>query len=281
MSSNDNSVLELKNSGRLSVFFVGTGSAFSKRYFQTNVLVVKGEDHLLIDCGTLCPYALEKNYGLELKQIDNLLLTHPHADHIGGVEELALVGRYVKKQKCNLVITDEFKQLLWDESLKGGLKVNEEGPLSLDDYFVQIKPEPLQTEPFEMFETNVGSINIKLFRTKHVTCNDPNVFQISYGVLIDDKVLFPSDTQFNPQQLDYLTQNYPVKVIFHDCDFSGFSETVHASYNQLKTLPADIRKMMYLCNYNGKAENFNLEEDGFRSSLIEAMDACADVSQNL
>ena len=153
---------------------------------------------------------------------------------------------------------------MWDESLKGGLKVNEEGPLSLDDYFVQIKPEPLQTEPFEMFETNVGSINIKLFRTKHVTCNDPNVFQISYGVLIDDKVLFPSDTQFNPQQLDYLTQNYPVKVIFHDCDFSGFSETVHASYNQLKTLPADIRKMMYLCHYNGKAENFNLEEDGFR-----------------
>ncbi len=264
MSLNDNSVLELKNSGRLQVFFVGTGSAFSKRYFQTNVLVVKGEDHLLIDCGTLCPYALEKNYGLELKQIDNLLLTHPHADHIGGVEELALVDRYVKKQKGNLVITDEFKQLLWDESLKGGLKVNEEGPLTLDDYFVQVKPELLETEPFELYETNIGSINLKLFRTRHVTCDDSDVFQISYGVIIDDKVLFPSDTQFNPQQLDYLIQKYPVKVIFHDCDFSGFSESVHASYNQLKTLPAEIRKMMYLCHYNGKAENFNIEEDGFR-----------------
>ena len=264
MSLNDNSVLELKNSGRLSVFFVGTGSAFSKRYFQTNVLVVKGEDHLLIDCGTLCPYALEKNYGLELSKIDNILLTHPHADHIGGVEELALVDRYVKKQKGNLVITDEFKQLLWDESLKGGLKVNEEGPLTLDDYFVQVKPELLETEPFELYETNIGSINLKLFRTKHVTCDDPDVFQISYGVIIDDKVLFPSDTQFNPQQLDYLIQKYPVKVIFHDCDFSGFSESVHASYNQLKTLPAEIRKMMYLCHYNGKAENFNIEEDGFR-----------------
>ena len=264
MSLNDNSVLELKNSGRLSVFFIGTGSAFSKRYFQTNVLVVKGEDHLLIDCGTLCPYALEKNYGLDLKNIDNLLLTHPHADHIGGVEELALVDRYVKKQKGNLVITDEFKQLLWDESLKGGLKVNEEGPLTLDDYFVQVKPELLQTEPFELYETNIGSINLKLFRTKHVTCDDPQAFQISYGVVIDDKVLFPSDTQFNPEQIEYLTQKYPVKVIFHDCDFSGYSESVHASYNQLKTLPAEIRKMMYLCHYNGKAEKFNLEEDGFR-----------------
>ena len=264
MSCSNNTALELTNDGRLSVLFIGTGSAFSKRYFQTNVLVVKGEDHLLIDCGTLCPYALEKNYGLELKNIDNLLLTHPHADHIGGVEELALVDRYVKKQKCNLVITDEFKQLLWNESLKGGLKVNEEGSLTLDDYFVQIKPEQILTEPFEMYEANVGSINVKLFRTKHVTCSDPEVFQISYGLMIDDRVLYPCDTQFNPQQIDYLVHNFPVKVIFHDCDISGYSEGVHASYAQLKTLPDEIRAMTYLCHYNGRAEEINPQNDGFK-----------------
>lgn len=264
MSCSNNTALELTNDGRLSVLFIGTGSAFSKRYFQTNVLVVKGEDHLLIDCGTLCPYALEKNYGLELKHIDNLLLTHPHADHIGGVEELALVDRYVKKQKCNLVITDEFKQLLWNESLKGGLKVNEEGSLTLDDYFVQIKPEQILTEPFEMYEANVGSINVKLFRTKHVTCSDPEVFQISYGLMIDDRVLYPCDTQFNPQQIDYLVHNFPVKVIFHDCDISGYSEGVHASYAQLKTLPDEIRAMTYLCHYNGRAEEINPQNDGFK-----------------
>ncbi len=264
MSCSNNTALELTNDGRLSVLFIGTGSAFSKRYFQTNVLVVKGNDHLLIDCGTLCPYALEKNYGLELKHIDNLLLTHPHADHIGGVEELALVDRYVKKQKCNLVITDEFKQLLWNESLKGGLKVNEEGPLTLDDYFVQIKPEQIVAQPFEIYEANVGSINVKLFRTKHVTCSDPDVFQISYGLMIDDRVLYPCDTQFNPEQLDYLVHNFPVKVIFHDCDISGYSEGVHASYAQLKTLPDEIKAMTYLCHYNGRAEEMNPQDDGFR-----------------
>ena len=264
MSCSNETALELTNSGRLSVLFIGTGSAFSKRYFQTNVLVVKGNDHLLIDCGTLCPYALETKYGLDLKHIDNLLLTHPHADHIGGVEELALVDRYVKKQKGNLVITDEFKQLLWNESLKGGLKVYEDGVLNLDDYFNQIKPELLQTEPFEMYETNVGSINVKLFRTNHVTCQATGDFQISYGVLIDDKVLYPCDTQFNREQLEYLIGKYPVRVIFHDCDISGFSEGVHASYAQLKSLPDNIRAMTYLCHYNGKAETINPEDDGFR-----------------
>ena len=264
MSCSNNTALELTNDGRLSVLFIGTGSAFSKRYFQTNVLVVKGEDHLLIDCGTLCPYALETKYGLELSKIDNILLTHPHADHIGGVEELALVDRYVKKQKANLVITDEFKELLWNESLKGGLKVNEEGPLTIDDYFDQIKPEQILSEPFEMYEANVGSINVKLFRTRHVTCSDPEVFQISYGLMIDDRVLYPCDTQFNPQQIDYLIHNFPVKVIFHDCDISGYSEGVHASYAQLKTLPDEIKAMTYLCHYNGRAEELNPQDDGFR-----------------
>ena len=264
MSCSNNTALELTNDGRLSVLFIGTGSAFSKRYFQTNVLVVKGEDHLLIDCGTLCPYALETKYGLELSKIDNILLTHPHADHIGGVEELALVDRYVKKQKANLVITDEFKELLWNESLKGGLKVNEEGPLTIDDYFDQIKPEQILSEPFEMYEANVGSINVKLFRTRHVTCSDPEVFQISYGLMIDDRVLYPCDTQFNPQQIDYLIHNFPVKVIFHDCDISGYSEGVHASYAQLKTLPDEIKAMTYLCHYNGRAEEMNPQNDGFR-----------------
>ena len=153
---------------------------------------------------------------------------------------------------------------MWDESLKGGLKVNEEGPLKLDDYFNQIKPEKILDAPFEMYEANVGSINVKLFRTNHVTCSVTGGYQISYGVLIDDKVLYPCDTQFNPQQIDYLVNNYPVKVIFHDCDISGYSEGVHASYAQLKTLPDHIKAMTYLCHYNGKAETINPEEDGFR-----------------
>ena len=40
----------LKNDGDLSLFFVGTGAAFAKTLNQNNLLIVKGDDHLLIDC---------------------------------------------------------------------------------------------------------------------------------------------------------------------------------------------------------------------------------------
>ena len=107
-----NSKIEFTNDGKLSFFFIGTGSAFSKINYQTNLLIIKGQDHILIDCGSLCPYALETSYNTRLSTIKNLLLTHPHADHIGGVEEIALVGYYVNKARPKIVITDEFKKKL-------------------------------------------------------------------------------------------------------------------------------------------------------------------------
>ena len=61
-----------------------------------------------------------------------------------------------------------------------------------------------------MFEFNVGSINVKIFRTRHVTTSKTSLrnSQLSYGVLIDDRVLFTGDTQFNEFQLRWLLDKY-------------------------------------------------------------------------
>ena len=61
--------IELTNDGYLSLFFLGTGNAFTKTSFQTNLLVVKGQTHLLIDCGTLCSYAIENLYNGKIADI--------------------------------------------------------------------------------------------------------------------------------------------------------------------------------------------------------------------
>ena len=258
--------IELTNSGNLSLFFLGTGNAFTKTAFQTNLLIIKGQDHLLVDCGTLCSYAFENMYNGRITDIKNLLLTHPHADHIGGVEELALEGKYITKRLVNLVITDEFKKCLWEESLKGGIQYSEEGVMTFDDYFNQIKPVRIQKKPFEMFETNVGSINIKLFRTRHVTTrkNSLKKSQISYGLIIDDRILFTADTQFNPSQLQFLLDKYKkIEVIFHDCDVMGYSRGVHAAYDELVSLPKEIKEKTFLSHYSEAVSTIDALVDGF------------------
>ena len=110
----------LTNDGELSLFFIGVGSAFSKNLNQTNALIVKGDDHLLIDCGTRCSQSLHE-YGIPITGVQNFLITHSHADHIGGLEEVHLHGRYVQNKKPNMVIAPEYEQLLWSQSFEGWL----------------------------------------------------------------------------------------------------------------------------------------------------------------
>ena len=258
--------LNFSNDGQLSLLFLGTGNAFQKSYYQTNLFVVKGDTHFLVDCGTLCPYILDKEYNTKLSSIRNLILTHPHADHIGGVEEIALSAYYISKQPVNIAIPEIFKKKLWNESLRGGIQFSENGKMKFEDYFSELPISRIQKKPFEIYEANIGSINVKLFRTRHVTTR-PDSFknsQISYGLILDDKVLFTADTQYNPSQLNFLLEKYKnIENIFHDCDLDGFSVGVHASYNQLKLIPEDIRKKMFLCHYNEKVKEVDAVEDGF------------------
>ncbi|TFG63632.1 MAG: MBL fold metallo-hydrolase, partial [Spirochaetales bacterium] len=198
--------LSLENDCQLSIFFVGVGSAFSKRHYQTNIIIVKGPDHVMIDCGSKAPQALWE-LGLSVMDVKNFLITHSHADHIGGLEEVMLMYRYVARKKPVIVINKIFQHFLWDLSLRGGSSYNEEhagSMLSFSDMWEVILPEWLPGYPRETMEASVGGINLKIFRTKHIP-DFPNSWQNSFwscGLIIDDRVMFTSDTRFD---LDLIT----------------------------------------------------------------------------
>ena len=43
--------LSLTNEGFLELVFIGVGSAFTKKLNHTNLIVIKGDNHVLIDFG--------------------------------------------------------------------------------------------------------------------------------------------------------------------------------------------------------------------------------------
>ncbi len=88
-----------------------------------NMLIIKGRDHLLVDCGTKCPQSLFE-VGLPLTRIRNFLITHRHSDHIGGLEEAQHLGRYVTSQKPNMVINRTYEKIP-QQSLRGGSEKSE------------------------------------------------------------------------------------------------------------------------------------------------------------
>ena len=123
--------LSLTNDGAREVFFIGVGSAFAKRNRQTNFLLIKGDTHIMVDLGATGPFALMETAGLKVTDLGALLPTHSHADHVGGIEELGLMSRYVGQKfmhrpKVQVIVNEEYQRILWDQTLRGGMEFNEQ-----------------------------------------------------------------------------------------------------------------------------------------------------------
>ncbi len=250
--------LSLKNDGALEVVFLGTGTAFAKDLYQTNFLLIKGDTHILVDFGMTGPVALNA-LGVKTEEIGVFLPTHSHADHIGGVEYLTLKNRYygipAGNPKLTLMITEEYKDVLWEQSLRGGLEYNElnsEGArLSYADFYNFHTIERIDSTVRGIFQAEFGGIKIELFQTNHIPgeAETPIDAFITYGLFIDDTVFISGDTKFDLELINRYKDR--ASVMFHDASLNR--NAVHASFEELQTLPEAVRQKMFLVHYQDNA----------------------------
>lgn len=260
--------IALRNDGALWFYFLGCGGAFSKRLYQTNVLVVKGTDHLLVDCGTRGPEALAAA-GISTTEIMHFLPTHSHADHVGGVEELSLTARYVARHKPTMYISDEYQTILWERTLRGGCEFNERfhgKGLAFEDYWNPVRPTAVPGMPRDGASFDIGNLNVKTFRTRHYPQQAESWRDAMYsvGIVVDDRVLYTADTQYDEGMLTELDSLFSFETIFHDVQFHLGG--IHASLSQLEALPAEIRAKTYLVHYGDTWEEYknDVARLGFR-----------------
>ena len=261
--------LPLVTDGRLSLFFVGTGSAFAKTMNQNNLLVVKGKDHLLIDCGSKCMQGLFE-VGICAPEICTYLITHTHADHIGGLEEVMMTGRYVARKKPNIIITETLQEILWRSSLRGGAaysELNDGQPLEFNDFWNPLRPVRIPGMPRETWGFKAGSLRLAMPRTMHFPENATSWKDSfwSCSVILDERIFFTSDTRYDPDLILAYDRLFCFDIIFHDCQF--MTGGVHASLEELSQLPEKIKRKIILMHYDDNWRNFEelAKTYGFRA----------------
>lgn len=263
----------LVNDGRLEVIPIGVGSMLSNTHFNTNYLIVKGDTHILVDCGRTAPEAL-RTLGISLTDIVNILPTHAHDDHIGGIGSVAAANRYIGqtrlgKPKLTMIAASHFAHSLWHESLKGNLAHNEQvgadhHDLEFHDWFNLVTPEVMSYEYRETSRIKFGGIEIRLFRTKHFpdSVETWRESHWSIGMLIDEKVFISGDTRFDPELISLYAPK--ASIIFHDCAF--WNDPVHTPISDLRTLAPDIKRKMHLIHYG---DNFAEQDISGFAGLAE------------
>jgi ribonuclease BN (tRNA processing enzyme) len=250
--------LSLTTDGHLRVVFIGVGSAFSKRHRQSNILIIQGDHHILIDCGTQGPLALN-DIGLNVLKVRCYLPTHSHADHVGGMEEVALMNRYTPNMnKPKMVILRDYQDLLWSKTLSGGAEfceANQGRSLQITDFFDILRPKTVEVDGRKFWVYQHGPIELMIMRTRHFpdTAGSVDESQWCCGIYVNRRVWISGDTMFD--------QEYPMRfsndaeIMFHDCQL--FYGGVHASYHELMTLPEQVRAKIMLYHYG---DNWNRPE---------------------
>jgi ribonuclease BN (tRNA processing enzyme) len=237
----------------ITIQFLGTGSAFSKKYGNTSALVFvenNGEmKKLLIDCGRTTPDDLFQ-LGYTWSDIDAIFITHLHGDHVNGLEEAGFFGRYVLKQKPHIIFPHiKLKTDLWDKTLKGTMMNGDlDRLMAFEDYFTY---EAVEREEQYFF---FNDVMFSVFPTYHIKNKK------SYGLIIGEKdyILYSGDSLLNKDLIE-IGFSEDCQVVFHDCALYHKEGMVHASLQDMMTIELEHREKIYIMHYDDNLDEKYLE----------------------
>ncbi|HSW47010.1 MAG TPA: MBL fold metallo-hydrolase [Phycisphaerae bacterium] len=283
----------------LTLTFLGVGSAFAKRNFNSNLLIEawqhgpdsqdKPDDSLIVDFGSTGPQALyelmqrpgfaylNNNGTINYPAIHRVFITHQHADHIGGLEEMALMNRYfyrdldkTKPYKAQIISAASILSDLWDNSLKGGLVAMAGRYALLQDYFFILALN--HQEPGQDGFTLFRRYRLTLFPTDHIQIERKFDWP-SFGLFIEDTAtgqaaFFSGDTRFGFEDYGHMMERS--RICFHEVQLTDEENPVHSLLNEVRTLPEAIRRKTWLYHYgdNWDCGEFDFVPDEFAGFAI-------------
>ncbi len=218
---------------------LGVGDTFSARHHSTSVLLSCDGFQLAIDCpdmyrGVLRAAAERSGRALSLFDLDHVLITHVHGDHMNGLEGVAFFKRFAQNKRVKLVTSAEVRANVWDERLKASMSALWDGQkfreLGFDDYFEHV---PLGWSG----ETVVGPFKIRARRTIHHVPTSALLVEAA-----GRRLGWSSDTAFDPELIAFLE---PADLIIHETNLGP----AHTAYADLAALPAELRAKMRLIHY--------------------------------
>lgn len=262
---------------------LGVGGAFSRQWGTTcTILRPPSGSRWLIDCGRQAPDQIHAS-GLGWSDIEGLIVTHVHGDHVYGVEDFAL-RRYHERlgdlepindggPRPKLIAHRAVAEELW-QTVAAALRYipdpNDPEGGTLGHYFDPIVPhaaEPPRENRWNHAEAfHCGELDITTREVEHVPRKPSTGLEISIGEG-DEIAYWSGDAKVDSAYLIAIEPR--TSVYFHDCTFIEYPGQVHGSFQLLQALPEAVRRKMVLMHHEDDIQgNRRRAEDlGFRVAM--------------
>lgn len=224
----------------LEIIALGVGDTFTCRHHTTSLLLRSEGVALAIDCPdtylrVLADASRASGLILDPSDIQHMLITHIHGDHMNGLEGFAFYKHFVEGARISLLTAPELSATLWQgrlEASMGQLWTGERmRTLGRADYF-----EDLALSWEEI--TEVGPYRIRCRRTRHHVPTSALLIEAGGRTLG-----YSADTAFDPELIAWLDQ---ADLIIHETNYGP----AHTPYERLAELPAHLREKMRLIHYS-------------------------------
>lgn len=224
----------------LEVLPLGVGDTFSTQHNTTALLLRFDGEYLSVDCPDTYLRAMGNavataGWSTLPTDVDRVLITHVHGDHMNGLEGFTFYKHFVEHKKLTLLAVPEVRSAVWEARLQVSMGQLWDGSqfrsLSFDDYF------DYQQLSWET-ATQIGPFTIRARRTIHHV--PTSALLISAG---GRTLGYSADTAFDPTLIEFLSS---ADLIIHETNHGP----AHTAYEDLLTLDERLREKMRLIHYS-------------------------------
>jgi ribonuclease BN (tRNA processing enzyme) len=226
---------------------LGTGNVFA---LDNTSFIVDADKKYLIDCPKELKKAL-KSVDLDFKDVNDVILTHLHPDHLGDLCTLVLYKHGFENKKTSLYTTQKIYNKLmtifnnmfsWDAPAEEFVE------------FFKLTPN----EPYE-----INGLEIKIRDNHHA-----DVETIGVKLKYDNKTLaYSGDCKYNKEFIEDLHKNekitesqkdnllgflWDADFIIHEAD--DRDDIAHTYIEDLEKLPENIKSKLYLAHFPADLE---------------------------
>ncbi len=229
----------MKNNTDNSFWFVplGVGDAFSEKYYSSALYICYNGYPIAVDCPH--PYrkilkeaSISSGINLNLDNLNSIIITHLHSDHMSGLEGAGFYMRYIANKKLKLIAHQNVLNDLWPYHLQGSMAPLNDPPEQQRKFTDFFNPVSFNNNN----ETTEGPFKISYKLTRH------HVPTTALKITAGGKTLgYSADTAFDEDLIKWLSS---ADIIIHETNTGG-----HTPYKKLAALPKVLRQKMHLIHY--------------------------------